>query len=81
MQSPSSQSSLHRTQVLHQAHNCLTLIPQILSVHIIPHAAYGKDLSPGVSVRTKMLTNYDLKNLNLLRVNVLISATQGGGNS
>lgn len=61
MQSPSSQSSLHRTQVLHQAHNCLTLIPLILSVHIIPHAAYGKDLSLGVSVQTKTLTNCDPK--------------------
>lgn len=61
MQSPSSQSSLHWSQLLGQAHNCLTLILQILSVHIIPHTAYGKDLSLGVSVQTKMLTNYDLK--------------------
>lgn len=37
MQSPSSQSSLHRTPLLHQARNCLTLILQILSAHVIPH--------------------------------------------
>lgn len=61
MQSPSSQSSLLWTQLLHQAHNCLTLISQILPVGAIPHTVHGTGLSFGVPAQSKMLTNYDLK--------------------
>lgn len=80
-QSPSSQSSLRQTQLLHQAHNCMTLISLILSVYINSSYSVWWRALPWC-----VCTNWDVnklwpKNLNLLRVNVLISATQGGGNS
>lgn len=81
MQSPSSQSSLHWTRLLHQAHNCLTLILLILSARVIPHTVRGKDLSFGVCAQSRISTNYDLNNLNPLRINALTSALQWAGNS
>lgn len=67
-----SPSTLLWTQLLQGARNCLAMITQIFSVPVIPHMVFGKDPSHGVMLQTKMLTNYYVLLLNILRKELLL---------